>query len=401
MVIIAICSLVLLAYIFDLSAKKTKIPSVILLLILGWVLRKAMQSLNVQLPSLGGVLPVIGTLGLILIVLEGALELELDRSKIKFIGSAFTMALVPMLTFAFGAALLFYGLGIAPFQQALMNIIPLSVISSSIAIPSSNTLPVNDREFITYESSFSDILGILFFNFIVLNPVITIVAYEKFALEIILMVVISLFSTVGLGVLLSRIEHHVKLVPIVLIIILLYAVAKEYHLPALLFILIFGMFLGNLDRLRHSQWLQRFFFRYFKQDEGRWSNLRHEIFRLKEMVTEGAFFVRAIFFILFGYLIKSAELLNVETLKWSLLMVIFIYSARALQLKISKKPIRPLIFMAPRGLINVLLFLSIDPENVLPFMGKSLVIQVVVLSSIVMMVGVMTTQAAQENQTTA
>ncbi|MBK8723783.1 MAG: hypothetical protein IPL95_16465 [Saprospiraceae bacterium] len=33
---------------------------------------------------------------------------------------------------------------------------------------------------------------------------------------------------------------------------------KIFHLPALLFILIFGLFVGNIDELRHIKFIQQF-----------------------------------------------------------------------------------------------------------------------------------------------
>ena len=63
-IIIIACVLLLLAYAFDVSATFTKIPSVILLLILGGILRIAANSLNIFIPDLNPALPILGTIGL-------------------------------------------------------------------------------------------------------------------------------------------------------------------------------------------------------------------------------------------------------------------------------------------------------------------------------------------------
>jgi len=94
-IIITFCVLLLIAYIFDLTSSATKIPSVILLLLLGWATRQLTNWFSVQLPDFSSVLPVFGTIGLILIVLEGSLELELNRSKFPLIGKSFLGALAP------------------------------------------------------------------------------------------------------------------------------------------------------------------------------------------------------------------------------------------------------------------------------------------------------------------
>ena len=56
--------------------------------------------MGVEVPELDSVLPMVGTFGLILIVFEGALELQLERGRAPRIGKAFLVALVPLATFA-------------------------------------------------------------------------------------------------------------------------------------------------------------------------------------------------------------------------------------------------------------------------------------------------------------
>ena len=48
---------------------------------------------------------------------------------------------------------------------AVLFAIPLSIISSAVAIPSATGLIDHEREFVIYESTFSDILGIMIFNY--------------------------------------------------------------------------------------------------------------------------------------------------------------------------------------------------------------------------------------------
>ncbi|MGH2648830.1 MAG: hypothetical protein ACRDE8_14730, partial [Ginsengibacter sp.] len=63
-IIITLCGLLLVAYLFDLTSSLTKIPSVLLLLLLGWVVRQASQLMNANIPDLTGLLPFLGTIGL-------------------------------------------------------------------------------------------------------------------------------------------------------------------------------------------------------------------------------------------------------------------------------------------------------------------------------------------------
>lgn len=386
-IIITLCVLLLIAYVFDLTASKTRIPSVILLLLLGFVVRELADILEVSLPDLTPVLPVLGTIGLILIVLEGALELEFNASKTPLIKRSFAVALLPMLALAFGLAWVLQQVGGYSFKDSLTNAIPLCVISSAIAIPSVKSLGQHSKEFVIYESSLSDILGVLLFNFVALNEFITLYTVGGFVMQLLVITVISFVATIALSLLLSRIDHHIKFAPIILLVILIYAVSKIYHLPGLIFILLFGLFLGNLDELQHVKWIHKL----------NPVALNREVHKFREITTEAAFLIRALFFLLFGYLIETAELLNTETLVWAAGIVAAIFLLRALQLRLSGLPWKPLLFIAPRGLITILLFLSITPASSIPLVNKSLIIQVIILSALVMMFGLMITQTKKQH----
>ncbi len=378
-IIITFCILLLIAYVFDLTASKTKIPSVILLLLLGWSVRQLTILLAVQLPDFSPILPVLGTVGLILIVLEGSLELELNKSKFGLIRKSFLGALVPMLALAFLLAFAFSYFGHFGLKDSLTNALPFCVISSAIAIPSVRNLSSHNKEFVIYESSLSDILGVLIFNFLALNEIIDRFSFGNFGVQLLIITFVSFIATIGLSFLLSKIKHHIKFVPIILLVVLIYAVSKIYHLPGLIFILIFGLSIGNLDELKRFKWIEK-----FNPDE-----LNREVNKFKELTIEGAFLIRALFFLLFGYLIETKEVLNVDTFIWALAIVFFIFAFRLVQLKLSNLPLQPLLFVAPRGLITILLFLSIEPSHTISLVNKSLIIQVIIITALLMMFGLM------------
>ena len=385
-IIATFCTLLLIAYLFDLTSSRTKIPSAILLLLLGWLIKQSTLFFNLHVPDFSSFLPVLGTIGLILIVLEGSLELELNKSKIGLIKKSFIGALVPLIALAFLFAFLFRYFGQFGFRDSLINAIPFCVISSAIAIPSVINLTASDREFVIYESSLSDILGVLLFNFIALNETFDFHSFGHFVLQLLIIIVVSFIASIGLSIFLKKIEHHVKFVPIMLIVILIYAVSKIHHLPGLIFILLFGLFIGNLDGLIHFKWIKK-----LKPEE-----LNKEVRKFKELTIEGAFLVRALFFLLFGFLIETSELLNAETFLWALAIVFFIFFIRAIQLKLSKIPFQPLLFIAPRGLITILLFLSIESSHNISLVNKSLIIQVIVLTALLMMVVLIATKSKKE-----
>jgi len=378
-VIITISILLLLAYVFDITTSKTKIPSVILLLLLGFGANLFKESLNITLPNLNPILPILGTIGLILIVLEGSLELEINKTKLPLILKSSIVALIPLLVISFGIAYYLNHFEHLPLKLALASAIPIGIISSAIAIPSARNLLNNEKEFITYESSLSDIFGVIFFNFITLNDNIGTQTFGHFFLELLTMLAVSFLATLLLAGFLNKIKHHIKFVPMIILVLLIYGIAKLFHLPALIFILIFGLFIGNIDELRQYKFIQKFHPVNFTKD----------VHKFREITAELAFLVRALFFMLFGFLIDISDVLNSETILFALCITLGIFIVRLIVLKIFKLQTNPLVFIAPRGLITILLFLSIPISQQIEQIDKSLIIQVIILSALIMMVGLM------------
>lgn len=376
-IIITISILLLVAYIFDITASKTKIPSVILLLLLGFGTKVLSENLDISVPNLQPILPILGTIGLILIVLEGSLELEINKSKLPIILKSSLVALLPLLIISLGLAYYLHFTVNISLKLALASTIPIGIISSAIAIPSAKNLLKNHKEFITYESSLSDIFGVVFFNFITLNDNIGSNTFGEFLLQLIAMIAISFAATLLLVVFLNKIKQHIKFIPIIILVLLIYGISKLFHLPALIFILLFGLFIGNMDELRHYKFIQKF----------HPVNFSKEVHKLREITTELAFLIRALFFMLFGFLIDIAEVLNTATTLFAICITLAIFLVRYIVLTIFKIQSNPLVFIAPRGLITILLFLSIPLSQQIDQIDKSLITQIIILSALIMMVG--------------
>lgn len=376
-IIITICVLLLLAYFFDITSPHTKIPSVILLLLSGWFVKQISVLFGFSISDLTPLLPILGTIGLILIVLEGALELELNRSKIKMVKSSLAISLLSIVALTFLLAYAFQCYTGQSLKTCMINAVPLSVISSAIAISSAKNLSSEPKEFITYESSLSDIFGVLLFNFLTINEIINWGAVGLFSVQLVLILVVSFVATIGLAFLLNRINHRIKFAPIILLIVLIYEVSKIYHLPSLVFILLFGLIIGNLDELKQIKFIRKL----------NPETLNKEVHKFKDLVIEATFLVRSIFFLLFGYLIETSEILDAQTFVWSISIVAAIFLVRYLLLKILALNIKPLLFFAPRGLITILLFLAITNDQRLLLVSRSLIIQVIILSALFMMIG--------------
>ncbi|MFD2583735.1 cation:proton antiporter [Pedobacter vanadiisoli] len=378
-ILIILSGLVIFSYLFDLVASKTKVPSVLLLLLLGIGLRLLVDNLKIQTFNFLSILPTLGTVGLILIVFEGSLELKYDRHKNKVIRSAFFSALSILVGTIVIITSIIYQITHHDLYTCIANAIPFSVISSAIAIPSAAALNTNDKEFVIYESSFSDILGIIIFNFAITNHSINTSAFIGLALSTFLILLLSAIACVVLLYVMGRLVHHIKFFLIIAILILVYAIGQSYHLSSLVLILSTGLFLNNADAIENA-WFRGIFL---------YKNLTADLSQLYQLSAESAFILRTFFFVIFGFTMNINSLNDKIILANGFFILISIYIIRVLFLKIFKKEnLSPILYIAPRGLISILLYFNLPASLKMPEVGTPFLFLVVLGSSIVMTLGI-------------
>ena len=397
-ILIVLPLLIVFSYLFDLIARKTKFPAVILLMFTGILIRTGTTLYGfTEFGFLENLIPVLGTIGLILIVLEGALELDIKREKLPLILKGFFAAGIILLLNIIGVYLLFYHfLGIG-HQAAVIYAIPLSIISSAVAIPSSVSLFERDREFVVYESTFSDILGIMLFNYAIrqfeTNQVL--VSAESIVglgLQIIGVIVVSLFITYCLFQLLQKIEHHVKFFLILALLILVYALGKFFHLPALVTIFIFGLFLSNVKAL-----LPNFMKRNLDLEE-----TQKGLHEFHILTAESTFLVKTFFFLFFGFSINLTEFTTLDPLLYGLIIFGAMWGIRYLYFTATTFKLKPspLVFISPRGLISILLFLQISEvsfmEGITSAIDERVLLVVILASMLIMTKGTMKKKSIEE-----
>ncbi len=378
--LIILSGLVIFSYLFDLVANKTKLPSVLLLLLLGIGLRCLVDELQLETFNFMSVLPTLGTVGLILIVFEGSLELKYESEKNKLIKGAFLSALTILAITVVVITFIIYQISGESLYHCFANAIPFSVISSAIAIPSAAVLSKKSKEFIIYESSFSDILGIILFNFAISNPNISVSSFTGLAMSTGLILIFSAISCVLLLYLMGKLSHHIKFFLILSILILIYAIGQSYHLSSLVLILSFGLFLNNADAIKHV-WFRSIFI---------YKNLAYDLSQLYQLSAESAFIIRTFFFILFGFTINIYELNNGVVLINGLILLACLFIIRLVYLKVFRKENSGAeVFIAPRGLISILLFFNLPEALKIPDVGTAFLFMVVLGSSLIMSIGLL------------
>ncbi|MCC6599135.1 MAG: hypothetical protein IT223_00500 [Crocinitomicaceae bacterium] len=377
LIIIVVSAIILVAYAIEQMGKRMRIPSVIPLLAFGILLQKAAEWLNFELPFVSVALPTLGTVGLILIVLEGALDLELSKKKKKIILLTLFSSVIGSILSAVSLAFLIQWFTGVQFTTALINAVPLSVISSAVAIPSVQPLTKHQREYVIYESSFSDIIGVLFFSVITSQRGINSAAIAEFSGMFVLTCISAVFISLFLVWYLDKVEHHVKFLPIFSALLLLYGAAKHFHSSPLIIALIFGLALNNTPLFIRGK-LTRFF---------RNRTLMDDLGHFRKISAEAVFLIKALFFILFGFSIYLQGLFNIENIKLALLSFGVIVLIRFLVTRVLPQGYNAVVYFAPRGLITLLLFLSIPGKERIDGMNEGVVTLIVLLSILFMLPG--------------
>ncbi|MEZ4722404.1 MAG: cation:proton antiporter [Flavobacteriales bacterium] len=376
--VIAASALVILSYFFNLLSKRINVPSVLMLIITGIIIRQVMNYLEIGRIDWFPYLEILGIIGLIMIVLEAALDLKLERQKMPLIGKSLLVALLGLVA-ATGAAAFIILLLVPGFSwlQAMIYATPLSILSSAIIIPSVANLPGLKKEFSIYESTFSDILGIMLFYFLIslAGPSSGGEAVGDFIGSFILTVVLSALASYGLIYLFQNITTQVKTFLLIAILILLYAIGKQFHLSSLIIILVFGLVISNSD----------LFFPGFLKKTLKSDSVRTLFHELHIVTGETAFIVRTFFFIIFGITIVLSSLLSLQVILVSVLILASIYGLRFLIFQLFMgKDIYPEVYIAPRGLITVLLFFAIPKELQVSSFQNGILLFVIIATSLVM-----------------
>ena len=282
----------------------------------------------------------------------------------------------------------------APWENAILYAVPLSILSSAIVIPSIEYFKKDLKEFMIYQSTFSDILGIMLFYFLVEgfeNPSGNATEWLlQFGWSFGISVIVSAVFSYLLVIMLQNIKTQLKLFLLISALILLYAVGKLLHLSSLLVILIFGMILNNPQlffpgRLR----------RLLK------ANIVSSLLKDFKLITrETAFIVRTFFFVVFGYSIDLSSLGNPLVIFFAVLSLIGIYQIRKVSvLWTVKTPSTLLNYLAPRGLITILLFYAIPANMSIDQFDNGILLYIILVSSSIMAWGMVRHKEKDDHRT--
>ncbi|MBS3068423.1 cation:proton antiporter [Candidatus Micrarchaeota archaeon] len=287
--------IIIIGYIGELFSKKFSIPSTIMLLLIGYLLK---VSGYVDVADLTGLQSLFGTLALIILLFDGGLTLNILDVLFKS-GRIFLMSILITVASMFAAGFLMQGFGFDFLIGAIVGAIAGGIGSTTtISILKGLELPKDVGRFLTLESSITDIFSII------LTIVLTQNLLSGFIdVQMIGQGILSTFSVgtlVGIvgGILFisifSRIEKGYSYMVMLGVILILYALSEFFGGSGAIGVLIFSIMLGNENLVRKIIRIEEASERIF----------------IREFHTEISFIIRTFFFVFLGIIVNFSNINN-------------------------------------------------------------------------------------------
>ncbi|HIH10088.1 MAG TPA: hypothetical protein HA254_05475 [Candidatus Diapherotrites archaeon] len=287
--------IIVIGYFGELFAKRFMVPSALLLLAIGYGLK---LSGYVDANDFIGLQGLVGTLALVVLLFDGGMSLNVFDVLFKS-GRVLAVALFIMLISIVGSALLFAAFGMSWLVGAVFGAIVGGIDAGiTISIERGVSHPEKVRNFLTLESSISDVLSIVLA--IVLTQALITGAVDlqlisqgiagKFSVGIF----IGLLAGVASILALSKIEKGYNYMVTFALVLLLYSVAEFLSGSGAIAVLAFGLVLGNeavVRRIMHSMDVESYPV-------------------IAQFQSEISFFIRTFFFVFLGIVVTLGNLVN-------------------------------------------------------------------------------------------
>jgi NhaP-type Na+/H+ or K+/H+ antiporter len=188
-------------------------------------------------------------------------------------------------------------------------------------------------------------------------------------------------------VLLKRIESHVRFVPMIFGLVMVYSASKLVHLAPLVSVMAVGLMLNNAHLLANVPRFAKIMTK----------SLYIEIVAFKQLTVEFTFVVRTFFFLLLGYSTAVESLGQADAWIVTAVILAVVFLSRKLLLKLLyKRDTSTLFWFAPRGLITILLYLNIPEAMRIENFPKGTLMLMVLATTLILTVGLMRAQPKPE-----
>jgi cell volume regulation protein A len=339
-------ALLVLAVAANRFSKLTRVPDIIVLLLIGITLGPILHWINPQ--HFEGIISILGTLALILILFEGGLELRLRQAMRYFPAGLLLVALSFGLSLALVAMMGRWLLHLEWVDCLLLGA-ALGCTSGTIVIPALQQINTPDpvKITLTIESSLGEVIAVLLVGSLLkqgnegslLGGLATDFSHH---------IIVSLLAGFIVGAIWSRLWPKLAGMPNTNILNLgvvlgVYAVGDYFHGSGLLTVLVFGVTLANLPRTPH---------------------MTRQGARMMAFHAEFSFLVRSFFFVLLGVVaqfVSRQYIVPIIGILGALVLARYIamQGSRWVVRDVHRADTELLFWMLPRGLVTAVLALAI------------------------------------------
>jgi potassium/hydrogen antiporter len=359
-------ALLVLAVAANRLSKLTRVPDIIVLLLIGITLGPILHWVNPA--HFEGVIRFLGTLALILILFEGGLELRLRQALRYFPAGLLLVVLSFGLSLAL-IALMGHWLLHLEWTDCLLLGAALGCTSGTIVIPALQQINTPDpvKITLTIEASLGEVIAVLLVGSLLkANDQGSLIG--GLASDFSRHIAVSLLLGFIIGALWSRLWPKIAGSPNSNILNLgvvlgVYALGDFFHGSGLLTVLIFGVTLANLPRTPH---------------------MTRQGARMMAFHAEFSFLVRSFFFVLLGVVaqfVSRKYLLPIVGILAALLLARYVamIGSRWVVKDVTREQTELLFWMLPRGLVTAVLALAIVEQrgavfNFLPSLAFTVVL---------------------------
>jgi len=349
-IIIMIGLLIFGAHLFNGLFKFTKIPNVLILLVIGIVVGPILG--YIKEGHFGSVGPIFTSITLVLILFESGTNLKIGE-LFKSIGSAFLLTLFNFLASAIiGTAVAFTFFSDIDMLSATFFGVIIAGTSSAVVIPIIKQLKMNEKGYTTLmlESALSDVLCL-----VIGLALLQAMKQGVFEISDILNTVWKSFLfalLIGLAggfiwsviIRYTRIVENSKVMSLAFVFIV-YGLTEYLGLNGGIAVLIFGITLGNAHLLQNTFLKKAVPAKELRSNE-------------KDFFSELVFILSTFFFVYVGICMKFG---SISIYLWALLIVVAIILIRPISIKLlvrtkmSFKDLGIMAIMAPKGLVPAIL----------------------------------------------
>ena len=288
-------SILIIGYLGELLSKRFAVPSALLLLLIGFSLR---LSGYVDVSALVSIQDLFGSLALIVLLFDGGLSLNLYEIVFKS-GRVLSNAILTTILGIAGCVLLFSLLGFNPIMGAILGAIAGGIGSTTtISITKGLSLPPQIKNFLTLESSMTDVFSIILALVLTQALISGAVDLQSIGQGILGKFTIGAFAGIFAGIasimVLAKIEKGYNYMITFALFLILFAITDFFGGSGAIAVLIFGVVFGNEAAIR----------KMFKLNHNGGRPL------IKQFQSEISFFIRTFFFVFLGVIVDLGSLTN-------------------------------------------------------------------------------------------